>query len=117
MTQTEIKNEERRETQRLKASARFMIKIGFDDGFYYYGTVRNVSAGGVLVEADIRDMVARSTSVSLYQGTPVILVGAEKFNRHFSLSATIVHITKDWDLGLKITSTTNDEFLQAWATP
>ncbi len=106
---------ERRAHARKPTQAHCMVKVGLQDAFYGYGTIRQISPGNVLVETDVFKDIPFGKGYLLAPGKDLILVGMEKWNRHFSILGRIARITYDQaHIACSICTTTSDAFLGAW---
>lgn len=98
--------------KRTPITARFMIRAGMDrtspDG---YGTVTDISPAGLRLVPDpvvfwpYRDFRPQST---------IIMIGAERGFRPFSISGTVARVGRDGSVGIRIQSTTSSAFLKEW---
>jgi len=104
---------DRRAHERKATSAHVMLKIGLDGSGYGFGTVRQISRGGLLVETDlVRDMgIGR---LHHFIGHDMIIHGSEAWNRRFFLMAKIVRVPGDNALACSISSVSSQEFLEEW---
>ncbi len=105
--------EDRREHRRANAQAHFMLKIGLDGSAYGFGNVHEISSGGLVVEADLVRNMGLGV-IHRHVGREIILLGAEGWNRHFSIMARIVRITHDERIACSICSVSSEAFLQEW---
>lgn len=105
--------EEKRKYPRIGTDANVMAKVGLsNDGQYGFGKVKNISKGGLFLEADIFQYMSYAQALH-YDAKPVIL---QVLNHPFSIAGKIVRFTPEKHIGILITSTTDDSFLQRWVT-
>ncbi len=107
---------ERRAHVRTITDAHCMVKVGLEDSFFGYGSIRQISPGNVLVVTDImHQMLPRGKSHLFMPGSALVLVGMERWNRHFSILGRIARLGYDQTyIACTIDNTTNDAFLREW---
>lgn len=71
----------------------------------------DVSRGGILV---IPDPVCFDVIRDCHPGKTIIMIGAQPWCRHFSISGNVARVTLAGKVGIRITSTTSDAFLREW---
>ena len=103
---------ERRACPRRTTKTRFMIRAHSDRfGPAGHGIVEDIGGGGLRL---IPDPVIFRPYRDFRPGATIIMIGAEKWCRHFALSGTVVWTGSDGAVGIRIDSTTSTAFHCEW---